>query len=104
MFAALLYYTIVTIGISQNGVNLFPDFFGDMAAMEWPGQFNFDFMLMLMLSALWTAWRNNFSVSGLLLAVIAFFGGASFLSMYLLYLTFSEKRNVKAMLVGRTRL
>lgn len=87
------------IVIANHGINLLPVFFGDMAAMAWPGQFNLDFLGFLILSALWTAWRNNFSASGLLLAVLAFFGGMMFLSIYVLILSFSAK-NIQEILLG----
>lgn len=83
--AVLTGYTLVVI--QNHGMTLLPVFFGDMAAMAWPGQFNLDFLGFLILSALWTAWRNGFSATGLLLAVIAFFGGMAFLSIYLLILS-----------------
>mgnify|MGYP000845570036 CR=1 FL=1 len=94
-------YTAVTI--SNHGWDLLPVFFGDMAAMAWPGQFNLDFMGFLMLSAIWTAWRNNFSPSGLALAVVAFFGGMMFLTIYLLALSLQLKGDVRAMLLGPAR-
>jgi hypothetical protein len=61
-------YTAVTI--AHHGWNLLPIFFGDMAAMTWPGQFNLDFMTFLLLSGLWVSWRNEFSPGGLLLGVV----------------------------------
>lgn len=82
---ALAVYTAVVI--ANHGWNLFPVFFGDMLAMTWPGQFNFDFSGFLALSALWTAWRNAFSPLGLMLAVVAFLGGMMFLTIYLLILS-----------------
>ncbi len=60
-FHALLTLLLLTLAgyaavvISDHGIGLFPLFFGDMAAMTWPGQFNLDFMLMLLLSALWVS-------------------------------------------------
>lgn len=51
------------IVIVKHGMGLFPIFFGDMMKMGWPGQFNLDFMFMLTLSVLWTAWRHRFSVN-----------------------------------------
>jgi len=86
--------------IAQHGMGLLPVFFGDMAAMTWPGQFNLDFMFMLSLSALWVAWRHRFSAPGLALAVLAFFGGASFLTVYLLVLSVRSKGDVKSVLLG----
>jgi hypothetical protein len=95
--ALLTAYTAVVIG--NHGLNLFPAFFGDIAIMGWAGQFNFDFMGFLILSALWTAWRNNFSPLGLLLGVVAFFGGMGFLSIYVLILSLSA-RDIQEILLG----
>jgi hypothetical protein len=95
--ALLTAYTAVVIG--NHGMTLFPVFFGDIAAMGWPGQFNFDFTGFLILSALWTAWRNSFSPLGLLLAVVAFFGGMAFLSIYVLILSLSA-RDIQEILLG----
>jgi hypothetical protein len=94
----LLVYTGVVI--ANHGMGLLPIFFGDMAAMAWPGQFNLDFMGFLALSAVWTAWRNGFSALGLALAVIAFFGGIGFLAPYLLYLSYQTKGDARALLLG----
>ena len=95
--AVLTVYSLIVM--ANHGWNLFPAFFGDMAAMGWPGQFNLDFTGFLILSALWTAWRNNFSGIGLLLAVLAFFGGMMFLSIYVLILSLSA-RSIPEILVG----
>lgn len=86
--------------VSNYGLGLLPVFFGDIAEVAWPGQFNLDFLCFLVLSALWTAWRNAFSGLGLLLAIIAFFGGAGFLLPYLLFLTFRERGDLVRVLVG----
>jgi hypothetical protein len=85
-FLSILAYTAVTI--AHHGWGLLPVFFGDMRAMAWPGQFNFDFFTYLLLSGLWTAWRNDFSAAGVALAAVAVFGGMLFLSAYLLWLSF----------------
>lgn len=91
-------YTAVVI--VNDGANLFPVFLGDMMAVNWSGQFNLDFMGFLMLSALWTAWRNNFSPQGLGLAVLAFFFGMAFLTIYLLVLASKTQGDARAMLLG----
>lgn len=94
----LLAYTSVTI--SREGWTLMPVFFGDMARMAWPGQFNLDFTGFLTLSALWTAWRDRFSARGLALGVVAFFGGMLFLSVFLLILTARAKGDMAQVLLG----
>ena len=103
IFLTALWLTLTaytTIVISNHGLGLLPVFFGDMLAMTWPGQFNLDFMFMLMLSALWVSWRHNFSSDGIALATLAFFGGALFLTTYLFVLSIQLKGNVRAMLLG----
>lgn len=89
--------------IANHGFGLFPVFFGDMARMGWPGQFNLDFMCMLALSALWVSWRHHFSAAGLLLGLLAFLGGAPFLSLYLFIVAGRTKGNAKELLLGTAR-
>lgn len=79
--AVLLAYTAVVA--SHHGLNLLPVFFGDMATLSWPGQFNLDFMFMLTLSALWVSWRHGFSGAGIALGLGALFLGSLFLGVYL---------------------
>lgn len=101
VFAILVGYTGVVI--TNHGMGLINIFFGNMAAMGWPGQFNLDFMFMLTLSGLWVAWRHEFSIAGLLLGLLALFGGSLFLSTYLLALSWLTKGDLKQMLVGTRR-
>lgn len=98
---AIVAYTSVTI--ANHGLNLLPVFFGDMAEMAWPGQFNLDFMGFLALSAIWVGWRHQFSAAGLGLAVLAFFGGMLFLSIYLLIQSARTGGDVKLLLLGPGR-
>jgi hypothetical protein len=98
MILAILGYTAV-VGVN-HGWNLIPVFFSEMLAMTWSGQFNLDFMCFLLLSGLWTAWRNNFTPHGLLLGSIAFFLGTMFLAPYLLLLSYRAKGDIKCVLAG----
>ena len=101
ILAVVTVYTIPVV--LAHGINLFPYFFGDIAEMGWAGQFNVDFLGFLVLSATWTAWRNQFTPSGLGLAILAFFFGAPFLTTYLLYLSFATSGDVRVMLLGPER-
>ena len=94
-------YTAVVI--SNHGIGLFAAFFGDLAAMTWAGQFNADFMSFLALSALWVSWRHGFSPAGLGLGVLAFFGGALFLSIYLFVVSFGADDDARVLLLGEAR-
>lgn len=101
IFSVIAIYTIPVV--LEHGPNLFAVFFGDIAKMGWPGQFNLDFLGFLALSAFWTAWRNGFSTNGLGLGVLAFFFGAPFLTGYLLFLSVRYNGNVEMMLMGEHR-
>lgn len=100
-FVVILAYTSVTI--SQHGLNFFPVFFADIAEMGWPGQFNLDFLTLLILAALWVAWRHHFSAQGLILAVFMPCGGMVFLSAYLLIASLRCGGDVTALLLGERR-
>lgn len=92
-----------SIVVASHGLAFLPVFFGDMARMEWPGQFNLDFLCMLVLSALWVAWRHRFTAAGLGLGLLALFGGAFFLSAYLLVLSLQARGDVARILLGQRR-
>lgn len=89
--------------VMAHGANLFAVFFGDIFAITWAGQFNFDFSGFLLLSAFWTLWRNDFTGLGILLGILALFLGMMFLTTYLLYLSFHTSGNIPVMLLGQTR-
>ena len=101
IFIALLAYTAVTI--YNHGWNLIPIFFGDIKAMTWPGQFNFDFLGFLLLSGLWVSWRHHFSSQGLILGLFALFGGILFLSIYLLIMSYKVDGDIKALMLRPQR-
>ncbi len=101
MIIGILTYT----GIAgyNHGWDLLPVFFGDMTAMTWSGQFNFDFTCYLALSGLWLAWRNNFTPAAIVLGLLGFVGGIMLLAPYLLLISFQAKGDMKEILLGRER-
>jgi hypothetical protein len=99
--AVIAGYTAVTV--SAHGINFLPQFFGDIAAMGWPGQFNLDFFAFLSLAGLWLAWRHHFSIGGIALGLAIFAGGMPLLAAYLLVHSFRTGGDIKAMLLGEGR-
>lgn len=75
-------------------------FFGDMAH-PWRAQFNVDFLVHLLLIAVWMVWHNANRALGLLFALFAVTGGAVFTFAYLLGRSVQYKGNIKQVLLGR---
>jgi len=100
-FAVLFVYTAI-VGIN-HGWNIMPIFFGDMAAMTWPGQFNLDFFGFLLLSGLWLSWRHEFTPAGLALGVLGIFGGIGFLAPYLIFASLQANGDPKVLFLGQAR-
>ncbi len=96
IFASLSVYTAPILLAEPN---LFPAFFGAIAGGGWQGQFNLDFLFMLTLSGLYVGWRHRFTPTGLALGLLAFLGGAMFLSVWLFVQSF-RARDVRSLLVG----
>lgn len=101
MLTVLVIYTAIVI--LNHGMGLVPIFFGDIAAMAWPGQFNLDFMGFLLLSALWVSWRHKFSPAGLGLGLIASVGGIGFLAPYLIFAATQAGDDPKILFLGPER-
>jgi hypothetical protein len=101
LWLVLLAYTAVVV--AKHGWGLLPVFFGDMAKLGWPGQFNLDFLCMLTLSGLWVAWRHHFSGAGLALGLLALFGGALFLTTYLFVVSLGARGEAREVLLGKAR-
>ena len=101
IFVVILGYTAVVV--QNHGLGLLAVFFGDMAVMGWPGQFNLDFMCLLALSGIWVAYRHRFRPMGIGLGVCAFVGGVFFLSAYLLVESVRARGDVASLLLGDRR-
>lgn len=94
-------YTVLVIG--QHGIDFLSPFYGDIAKMGWPGQFNMDFHAFLILGSLWLMWRHHFSPAGLLFGLVIFVGGAPFLCSYLLIVMAKDKPDGAELLLGKIR-
>lgn len=86
--------------VARHGPNLLPAFFGEIMVFSWQGQFNLDFLTLLLLSGLWTAWRNGFTAGGNALGVVAVVGGMVFLAGYLLILDRKHDGDIRRILLG----
>jgi hypothetical protein len=95
---SVLIYTF--FAFSNEGSGLFGVFLTNIASLNWNGQFNFDFSCYLLLSGIWIMWRNQFTSSSILVALVATIVGIIVFAPYLVYLIIKENGDLKAVLVG----
>ena len=104
---AITFLAVITIytifAIANDGFDLITPFVGDIFSVGWPGQFNLDFLMYLILSALWIAWRHDFSSPGIALAAIASVGGMLFFAVYLLIQIGRSAGDMEQLLLGQRR-
>lgn len=92
-------YTLVVI--YNNGLYFVPVYISDLIALNWSGQFNLDLATYLILSALWVAWRHQFSAAGIALALIALVAGMIFFAGYVLIAIRNADGDFKRLLLGK---
>ncbi len=98
LLVAIAAYTGVVI--AHHGLDFLPLFFGDIARLGWAGQFNLDFMGLLLLAALWVAWRHRFGAGGLALGALVLLGGTPCLCVYLLVQSLRVRGDLRALLAA----
>lgn len=76
-------------------------FVSDIVGLTWRGLFNVDFIVHLLLLAIWVMWRHRFSVAGILCGLLCLGGGALFSFPYLLVASLQAKGDLKRLMLGR---
>jgi hypothetical protein len=95
---ALLAYTVYTG--SLNGWSFLDVVIQNVQGLNWNGQFTLDFSCYLMLTALWIMWRSKFSITSIIIGIIAMTSGIVVFAPYLLYLLVKEDGDLKRVLIG----
>lgn len=95
---ALVIYTVYAVKNESWG--LIQVFTENIYSLNWNGQFNLDFSSYLTLSGLWIMWRNQWSFSSIIIAIIAMIIGIMAFAPYLFYLLTVERGDLKKVLVG----
>ncbi|MCR9137482.1 MAG: hypothetical protein NXI27_15910 [Alphaproteobacteria bacterium] len=101
LFAIVAIYTVIVV--ANHGANLLPVYFADLFSVTWTGQFVLDFTTYLVLSALWVAWRHQFSAFGIGLGLLAGVGGMPVFSIYLIVAIGAARGDVRVLLLGPAR-
>lgn len=99
-FQTLVVLIYTAIVFKNEGNELLQVFISNVSSMGWSGQFNLDFNCYLTLSGLWIMWRNKYSVSSIIIGLLAMVLGIIFFAPYLLYLLKVENSNLKKVIIG----
>lgn len=97
----ILIYTFCVA--KDHGWGLIQIFIDNVSALTWNGQFNLDFSCYLLLSGFWIMWRDKFSISSILIGLIASVAGIIFFAPYLLYLLIIEKYDLEKVFLGKQK-
>ncbi len=100
IFLCLVIYGSTFFVMMVNGVDFLTPFFEALLSGTWQGQFNLDFGMYLLLSALWIMWRSGFSGLSIVLGVLAGSLGMLVFAPYLLWLTRQNKGDFNKLLLG----
>lgn len=96
---AMIY--VLTVAAIVNQGWLWPVVaFHDLIALNWRSQFDFDFVVYLVLSSSWVVWREGGTLKAYFYGFLNIFLGGMFGFPYLLLATYRTKGDVKRILLG----
>lgn len=72
----------------------------NLASLTWNGQFTIDFSSYLLFSGLWIAWRGKFSLTSILLGIVASILGFIVFAPYFIWLLYKENGELLKVLTG----
>jgi len=93
-------YALTVIAIIGHGLLWPVTAFGDLAALNWRSQFNFDFVIFLVLSSSWIVWREGAGAKAYSCGFLNIFLGGMFCFPYLLLASYRAQGDIRKLLLG----
>ena len=93
-------YIFTFIAIMSQGWNWPAIAINDLLALNWRTQFDFDFLIHLLLLASWVIWREGANSKAYLFGFLSVFLGGMFSFPYILFATYKAKAQPRAILLG----
>ena len=101
LVASTIVIYVLTVAAIFNQGWLWPVVaFHDLMALNWRSQFDFDFVVHLILFASWVSWREGLTLKGYLFGFLSVFLGGMFTFPYLLFATYRAEGDLKKILLG----
>jgi len=72
--------------------------------MNWRTQFDFDFIVHLLILALWISWREGFTAKGYFFGALSIVMGGMFSFPYLIHASLKSRGDVEMLLLGTRKV
>ena len=93
-------YAFTVFAITSQGWNWPAVAINDLLALDWRSQFDFDFIIHLLLLASWVVWREGANARAYLFGFLSIVMGGMFSFPYILYATYQAKAQARVLLLG----
>lgn len=100
VISTIAIYALTVIVSVKQGINWPAVAIGDLSELNWRSQFNFDFIVHLLLLATWVTWREGGSAKAYLFGFLSIVMGGMFSFPYIIYAIFKAKGEPKTLLMG----
>lgn len=98
--ATVAIYAFTVVASINHGPNWPAVAISDLLALNWRSQFDFDFVVYLLLGATWISWREGSTAKGHIFGFLSVVMGGMFTFPYLLFATYQADGDPKAILFG----
>lgn len=93
-------YVLTVAAIISQGWNWPAVAVNDLRSMNWRSQFDFDFIIHLLLLASWVVWREGANARAYVFGFLSVVMGGMFSFPYLLHAIYKAKAQPRALLLG----
>jgi uncharacterized membrane protein (DUF485 family) len=98
--STLVIYMLTVIAIVAHGWNWPAIAINDLLALNWRTQFDFDFIIHLLLLASWVVWREGANARAYLFGFLSIVMGGMFSFPYIIYATYKASGKPRALILG----
>lgn len=98
--STVLIYVFTLLAVYGFGFNWPAVAVHDLLSFNWRSQFNFDFIVHLVMLATWVVWREGANARAYLFGFLSIFLGGMFSFPYIAYVSIKAKFNVKSIVLG----
>lgn len=98
--SAVAIYVLTVIATTHHGFNWPAVAIEDLLSLNWRSQFDFDFIIHLLLLATWVVWREGATARAYVFGSLSVIMGGMFSFPYIVYAIYAAKGEPKSFLLG----